>query len=206
MRRRTQPVRLVAGALVVLSALQVATIASRMRDADAAPGRPGAGVQAAPVRPAGALQARLALAEGLAAGERRLDPATRAVLLPGGIPVQAPSPGARQAVRAALQAVGVPYVWGGMSPSGFDCSGLTMWAWRHAGVALPHSSAAQYGSLPHVSRGALRPGDLVFFYSPISHVEMYLGGGMMVGALTSGGSVGVRPVFWDVYAGAARPS
>ena len=55
-----------------------------------------------------------------------------------------------------------------------------MWAWSHAGVYLPHSSAAQYASLPHVAQSDLQPGDLVFFYSPISHVGMYVGGGSMI--------------------------
>jgi cell wall-associated NlpC family hydrolase len=88
------------------------------------------------------------------------------------------------AVRAALSVVNTQYVWGAADPSvGFDCSGLTMWAWGQAGVSLVHSSAAQYASLPHVSSMAeAQPGDLLFFYSPISHVAMYIGGGMMVHA------------------------
>jgi cell wall-associated NlpC family hydrolase len=71
-----------------------------------------------------------------------------------------------------------------------------MWAWAHGGVSLVHSSAGQYASLPHVSRTALRPGDLVFFYSPIHHVGLYIGGGRMIDAAHSGpgGEVAVRPV------------
>src|SRR5207247_430676 len=92
-------------------------------------------------------------------------------------PPPPPSSGAAVAVRAAYSAIGVPYKWGGSNPKeGFDCSGLTMWSWGQAGVSLPHSSAAQYAMLPHVSRGDLKPGDLLFFYSPISHVAIYVGG------------------------------
>src|SRR5207247_7839132 len=92
-------------------------------------------------------------------------------------PPPPPSSRAAVAVHAAYSAIGVPYKWGGSSPKeGFDCSGLTMWSWGQAGVALPHSSAAQYAMLPHVSRCDLKPGDLLFFYSPISHVAIYVGG------------------------------
>ena len=95
---------------------------------------------------------------------------------------------------------------GGASPeSGFDCSGFTMWAWAHAGVYLPHSSAAQYSSLPHVSRESLQPGDLLFFYSPISHVGMYVGGGRMIHSPHTGSVVSVVPVYWDSFVGASRP-
>jgi cell wall-associated NlpC family hydrolase len=80
-----------------------------------------------------------------------------------------------------------------------------MWSWAHAGVSLPHSSAAQYASLPHVSRSDLQPGDLVFFYSPISHVGMYLGGGSMIHAPHTGSVVQIVPVYWQYFSGAARP-
>ena len=110
------------------------------------------------------------------------------------------------AVRAAYSAIGVPYKWGGSNPKeGFDCSGLTMWSWAHAGVSLPHSAAMQYAATQHVSRSQLLPGDLVFFYSPISHVGMYVGGGMMIDANHTGGSVGIRPIYWSNFVGAGRP-
>jgi cell wall-associated NlpC family hydrolase len=80
-----------------------------------------------------------------------------------------------------------------------------MWAWSHAGVYLPHSSAAQYSALPHVAREDLQPGDLLFFYSPISHVGMYVGGGRMIHSSHPGSTVGVVAVYWDSFAGAARP-
>ena len=72
--------------------------------------------------------------------------------------------------RYAMAQVGDSYSYGAAGPNAFDCSGLTMMAWAQAGVGLPHSSSAQYGSGPHVPASELRPGDLVFYYSPISHV------------------------------------
>jgi peptidoglycan DL-endopeptidase CwlO len=114
--------------------------------------------------------------------------------------------GASAAINAAESVLGVPYVYGGASPqTGFDCSGLTMWAWAHAGVSLPHSSQMQYASLPHVSRSQLQPGDLVFFYNPISHVALYVGGGMMISAPHTGAVVSRVAVYWEHFTGAARP-
>ena len=80
-----------------------------------------------------------------------------------------------------------------------------MWAWAHAGVSLPHSSGMQFAAIPHVPQSALQPGDLVFFYHPIEHVGIYIGGGRMIDANHTGGSVGVRPVYWQYFAGAGRP-
>ena len=116
-----------------------------------------------------------------------------------------PSRGAAEAVAAAHSALGVPYVYGGSSMSGFDCSGLTMWSWAHAGVYLPHSAAMQYAVTPRVATSDLQPGDLLFFYSPISHVAMYIGGGMEIAASHTGTLVGIMPVDWPDYVGAGRP-
>jgi peptidoglycan DL-endopeptidase CwlO len=114
--------------------------------------------------------------------------------------------GASAAIAAAESVLGVPYRYAGASPeSGFDCSGLTMWAWAHAGVSLPHSSQMQYSSLPHVSQSQLQPGDLVFFYSPIHHVGLYVGGGMMIHAPHTGTVVQRAAVYWEYFTGAARP-
>ncbi|MFN2590080.1 MAG: NlpC/P60 family protein [Actinomycetota bacterium] len=127
----------------------------------------------------------------------------------GGNPGPPPSVsgGAAAAVEAAYSVLGVPYQWGGSSPeSGFDCSGLTMWSWAHGGVSLPHSSSAQYYSLPHVSVSNLQPGDLVFFYTPIHHVGIYVGGDQMIHAPHSGSYVHVTQFStYPEFVGAARP-
>nr|WP_204261299.1 C40 family peptidase [Blastococcus saxobsidens] len=105
--------------------------------------------------------------------------------------VVAASSAAQVAVNTALAQVGDPYVWGAGGPNAFDCSGLTSYAYAAAGVSLPHSSKSQSQTGTPVSRSALQPGDLVFFYSPVSHVGMYIGNGQMVHASTSGQPVKV---------------
>jgi cell wall-associated NlpC family hydrolase len=105
--------------------------------------------------------------------------------------VLAPSGAAQAAVDTALAQVGDPYVWGAGGPDAFDCSGLTQYAYSAAGVSLPHSSSSQSRMGTPVSRSELQPGDLVFFYSPVSHVGMYIGNGQMVHASTSGKPVQV---------------
>jgi peptidoglycan DL-endopeptidase CwlO len=112
---------------------------------------------------------------------------------------------AAAAVSYALAQVGDAYVYGAAGPSAFDCSGLTMMAWAQAGVGLPHSSSAQFGSGPHISSGDLQPGDLVFYYSPISHVGIYIGNGLIVHAAHPGAGVQVAGVFSMPYSGAVRP-
>ena len=128
----------------------------------------------------------------------------RSVPLPSDLPAP-PNGAASTAVHTALAQLGEPYVWGSAGPGSFDCSGLTMYAWRAAGVSLPHSSAAQYSSLPHVSQASLLPGDLVFFGSPIHPVGLYIGKGLMVAAPSSGRVVQIQKVFRSDYVGAARP-
>jgi cell wall-associated NlpC family hydrolase len=124
---------------------------------------------------------------------------------PAETPAVPASGGAGAAVAYALAQVGDAYVYGAAGPSAFDCSGLTMMAWAAAGVSLPHSSTAQYSSGPHIAAGDLRPGDLVFYYSPISHVGMYIGNGMIVHAANPGSGVTTAPLNSMPYVGAVRP-
>jgi cell wall-associated NlpC family hydrolase len=125
--------------------------------------------------------------------------------VPTGLP-PAPNPKAQTAVQTALAQVGKPYVWAQAGPNSFDCSGLTMYAWAAAGVSLPHQSGEQYGYGTHVSTdlSVLKPGDLLFFYSPIHHVAMYIGNGQMVHAPDSGDVVRVVGVDMGNLVGATR--
>lgn len=91
-----------------------------------------------------------------------------------------------RALSAAKGKLGAPYVWGASGPNAFDCSGLVVWAFRQVGVALPHSSRALSTMGTPVAQSALQPGDLVFFYSPVSHVGIYAGNGMVINATQSG--------------------
>jgi cell wall-associated NlpC family hydrolase len=116
---------------------------------------------------------------------------------PGGGPGFGAAPGSGQgaiAVQAALTQVGAPYSWGGAAPGGFDCSGLVMWAFQQAGIALPHSSQAlAHGGQP-VSLSDLQPGDVLTFYSDASHAGLYIGDGLMVHSSTYGVPVRVVPM------------
>jgi peptidoglycan DL-endopeptidase CwlO len=120
------------------------------------------------------------------------------------------------AFAAAKTQIGVPYVWGGESPgSGFDCSGLTQWAWAQAGVSIPRTAAEQYDALPHVSLGALQPGDLLFYFNldgddSVDHVVMYGGSGpwgtqTTIAADYTGTTIQLQPAFTYGLIGAARP-
>lgn len=98
------------------------------------------------------------------------------------------------AVQAALTQVGAPYSWGGAAPGGFDCSGLVMWAFQQAGIALPHSSQAlAHGGQP-VALSDLEPGDVLTFYSDASHAGIYVGDGLMIHSSTYGQPVRVVPM------------
>jgi cell wall-associated NlpC family hydrolase len=118
---------------------------------------------------------------------------------------------AEVAIGAAKSVIGAPYVWGSADPNvGFDCSGLTSWAWGQAGFSLPHSSEMQYSVLPHVPLDQIVPGDLLFFYTPISHVAMFIGGGLMIHARHPGPGGGVQinamdSTWMNDFVGAARP-
>ncbi|MCW2945347.1 MAG: hypothetical protein JWR24_2064 [Actinoallomurus sp.] len=129
----------------------------------------------------------------------RADKGETVPVIPGG------STKAIGAVRAALSQLGVAYVWGGATPGqGFDCSGLTMWAYRQVGVNLPHYGGDQWNAGIHIPRSQLEPGDLVFFYSDIHHMGMYLGDGKFVHAPHTGDHVRVADLSTRPFAGAVR--
>jgi peptidoglycan DL-endopeptidase CwlO len=110
-------------------------------------------------------------------------------------------------VGIAMRYLGVPYVWGGASPSGFDCSGFTMYVYAQVGVSLPHNAAAQYGYGVPVSRSALQPGDLVFF-NGLGHMGLYIGGGQFIHAPHTGDVVKISSLsdswYASSYVGARR--
>jgi cell wall-associated NlpC family hydrolase len=124
----------------------------------------------------------------------------------GALPPLPSGGGAAAAVRYAYAQIGKPYVYGAAGPNSFDCSGLTMMAWRQGGIALPHSAAAQIGIGRRVSRSELQPGDLIFRYSPISHVAMYVGGGMQIAATHTGSTIKLQAAFWGEIVGYSRPN
>ncbi len=113
----------------------------------------------------------------------------------------APAPDARYGgvVGIAMQYLGVPYVWGGASPSGFDCSGLIMYVYAQVGVSLPHHAASQYGMGTAVSRDQLQPGDLVFF-NGLGHAGIYIGGGQFIHAPHTGDVVKISSLSDSWYA------
>ncbi|MGC3000412.1 NlpC/P60 family protein [Streptomyces sp. G35A] len=155
------------------------------------------------------------LLSGLTPGQRAgladgADPAahpagTRSgVAAPGSATSRAPGPRAAQAVSYAYRKLGSPYVWGASGPDAFDCSGLVQAAYRSAGVSLPRTSYAQIDAGRRVPRSELLPGDLVFFYSGISHVGIYVGDGRMIHAPNPSAPVRLAPVDEMPFAGATR--
>jgi cell wall-associated NlpC family hydrolase len=121
---------------------------------------------------------------------------------PSNVPV---SGRAGVAVATARAQLGDPYVWAAEGPDAFDCSGLTLYAWRAAGVSLPHSSSMQMSSGTRVSQSELQPGDLVFYGSPVHHVAIYVGGGQVIHAPQSGDVVRYASVSMMSVSGAVRP-
>ena len=118
----------------------------------------------------------------------------------------APGSAAAAAISVALSKVGSPYRSGATGPGAFDCSGLTSYAYAAAGITLPRTSAGQSKIGPQLSRGELQPGDLVFYYSPISHVALYIGDGMIVHARTYGTPLSVTTVDQGGFRFGVRPT
>ncbi|MBA2465347.1 MAG: C40 family peptidase [Nocardioidaceae bacterium] len=150
-----------------------------------------------------------AAADAAAVAAGAADPATPDTAAPApataALPAVAASGRAGAAVQYALAQVGDAYVYGAAGESAFDCSGLTMRAWAQAGVSLPHSSSAQMSLGSPVSSSALAPGDLVFYYSPVSHVAIYIGNGQIAQAANPSMPVHIAPVFSMPFSGAVRP-
>ncbi len=115
------------------------------------------------------------------------------------------SSAARTAIATACAQVGDPYVWGATGPNSFDCSGLTQFAYKAAGISLTHFTGAQWNEGKAIPRSEARPGDLVFFFSDLHHVGLYLGNDMMVHAPRTGKPVQVTSINYMPVAGFRRP-
>lgn len=165
----------------------------------------------------GDLGAKKRRLEKLIAALRRELPSTGATPDPGTAPHITGSGTAARAARAALSQLGTPYSWGGGTASGpsygiaqganikgYDCSGLTLYAYAQAGITLPHYTGAQFQRGRHVSESELKPGDLVFFYSDLRHEGMYIGHGEMINAPQTGDVVKIAPIAGRPFAGAVR--
>jgi cell wall-associated NlpC family hydrolase len=126
------------------------------------------------------------------------------VTAPDAVPPSGGGSGNAAVVQAALTRIGSPYSWGGSGPNAFDCSGLIMWAFQQTGKSLPHSSQSLATGGQPVSRDDLQPGDIVTFYSDVSHAGIYIGDGMMVHASTYGTPVRVAPVDSSPFHNARR--
>ncbi|WP_325051404.1 C40 family peptidase [Pseudonocardia dioxanivorans] len=103
-----------------------------------------------------------------------------------------------------MSKIGAPYRYGAAGPSAFDCSGLMYWAFKQVGITLPRTSRAQSTFGTPVAKSALQPGDLVFFYKPVSHVAMYIGNGQVVHASTAGQPVKISSLASMPFSGARR--
>ncbi len=122
----------------------------------------------------------------------------------GGVSVDVPTDRVATVLSFACSQLGKPYVWGAAGPNAYDCSGFTMASWAQVGVGLPHSSRSQAGAGTSVSRSELRAGDLVFSFSPISHVGIYLGGGRMIAAPSAGDVVKIQSLEYLPFTAGTR--
>jgi cell wall-associated NlpC family hydrolase len=146
---------------------------------------------------------RAAAAAAAAAAARRAAQQPSSPIPPpriGGPPPPPASGLGARAVQIAETQLGVPYVWGGASPAGFDCSGLVMWTYAQLGISLPHYTGGQWVAGPHVPYDQLAPGDLVFFEPTIGHVGIYIGGGSFIHAPHTGDVVKISSLSDSWYA------
>jgi cell wall-associated NlpC family hydrolase len=134
----------------------------------------------------------------------RLPRASSSALHDGFVPVFS-ADAAGQAVRFAYSQLGKVYQWGADGPNSFDCSGLTMAAWKTAGVVLPHNAARQKQTVRPIRRDELQPGDLVFYYKDVSHVGIYIGDGRVIEAPRAGERVSMRLLDYAPIVGYGRP-
>ena len=121
-----------------------------------------------------------------------------------GVPVESKVTPASKAVSAALSKVGSRYVHAATGPNAFDCSGLTSFAYRQAGITLPRNSKSQFSAGTRIAKSNLKPGDLVFYYSPISHVGIYIGNGKIVHAANPRTGVNTTSLNSMPFSGAVR--
>jgi cell wall-associated NlpC family hydrolase len=201
---------------------QIAVLVKQQQEAEAAAAARAAAAKIAAAKAAAAAQAAAAQqaaaqsAAQAAAQTTASSTSTTTGNSGGGSPAPAPptpvtppsASGGEGAVQAAESQLGVPYVWGGETPGvGFDCSGLTAWAWGQVGVSLPHYSGGQMADSTPVPISDLQPGDLLF-YGPggSDHVAMYVGGGSMIEAPHTGAVVWITGLrLGDGFVGAGRP-
>lgn len=105
-----------------------------------------------------------------------------------------PTPSGAQAAEIAKQYIGVPYVWGGTTPEGFDCSGLMQYVYKQLGISISRTTSTQINDGRAVSRDELKQGDLILFGHPVHHVGMYVGDGNFIEAPYSGAYVRITPL------------
>ena len=150
-------------------------------------------------------QVNIDVPEGIALPAGLQQAAQAAPAAPVEFATPAPEVSAGQRILdAATTRVGSPYAWGATGPSSFDCSGLTSWAYKEAGISIPRTSQAQIGGGTQVAKSDLQPGDIVAFYSGATHVGIYAGNGQVVHAPYSGTSVSYAPLDSMPFYGATR--
>ncbi|MDT7616201.1 MAG: peptidoglycan DL-endopeptidase CwlO [Pseudonocardiales bacterium] len=165
-----------------------------------------------PVKVSSIVDSATSAAKVLAAKESTIRAA--ALTVPAHVPVPVPdvpaptiskaTGAAGAALSAAMSKLGVPYVWGASGPTAFDCSGLVQWSFKQAGISLPRTASAQSTVGEAVSKSQLQPGDLVFFYTPVSHVGIYIGDGKVVNATQSGEPVQISNIAYMPFHNARR--